>query len=133
MDGLRKNRKIFVRKPGEGENNANNLLIEKGAVAVDFDGIPVSQDIIDKSESAPALFEEPEPGYEKPILELLEEGKYTIAEIKSVLKIEWSDDKLRQYLKAHKQVEEIRQSPLQYTFIGRTKPTDVKQRSLFED
>ena len=40
VDGLRKNRLIFVRKPGKGEKNANNLLIEKGAIPVDFDGKP---------------------------------------------------------------------------------------------
>jgi predicted Rossmann fold nucleotide-binding protein DprA/Smf involved in DNA uptake len=38
VDGLRKNRKIFVRKPEVNEKNANNLLIEKGAVAVDSFG-----------------------------------------------------------------------------------------------
>ncbi len=40
-DGLRKNRKIFVRKPDASENNANNLLIQKGGIPVDFNGIPV--------------------------------------------------------------------------------------------
>jgi DNA processing protein len=38
VDGLRKNRKIFVRKPEGNEKNANNLLIENGAVPVDFYG-----------------------------------------------------------------------------------------------
>jgi DNA processing protein len=37
-DGLKKGRIIFVRKPDLGEKNANDLLIEKGAVAVDMDG-----------------------------------------------------------------------------------------------
>jgi DNA processing protein len=38
VDGLRKNRKIFVRKPAANEKNANDLLIEKGAVPVDSFG-----------------------------------------------------------------------------------------------
>lgn len=38
QDGLRKGRTIFVRKPGEEEKNANNLLIGMGAVPVDMDG-----------------------------------------------------------------------------------------------
>jgi predicted Rossmann fold nucleotide-binding protein DprA/Smf involved in DNA uptake len=38
IDGLRKGRKIFVRKPEPDEKNANELLIQKGAVPVDFDG-----------------------------------------------------------------------------------------------
>jgi DNA processing protein len=38
VDGLRKNRKIFVRRPEANEKNSNNHLIEKGAIAVDFHG-----------------------------------------------------------------------------------------------
>ena len=40
VDGLRKNRKIFVRKPDSTENNANNLLIQKGAIAVWYVSLP---------------------------------------------------------------------------------------------
>jgi DNA protecting protein DprA len=39
MDGLRKGRKIYVRKPEPNENNANILLIQKGAIAFDYNGI----------------------------------------------------------------------------------------------
>ena len=39
VDGLKKQRKIFVRKPEPTEKNANLLLIQKGAVAVDFNGM----------------------------------------------------------------------------------------------
>ena len=39
VDGLRKGRKIFVRKPERNEKNANNLLIQKGAIPVDFNGV----------------------------------------------------------------------------------------------
>lgn len=38
IDGLRRGRKIFVRQPEAGEKNANELLIQKGAIAVDKDG-----------------------------------------------------------------------------------------------
>ncbi|MBP9192975.1 MAG: DNA-protecting protein DprA [Ignavibacteria bacterium] len=38
IDGLRKGRKIFVRLPEAGEKNANELLIQKGAIAVDKNG-----------------------------------------------------------------------------------------------
>jgi predicted Rossmann fold nucleotide-binding protein DprA/Smf involved in DNA uptake len=38
VDGFRKGRTIYVRKPNDDEKNANNLLIEKGAIPVDFDG-----------------------------------------------------------------------------------------------
>jgi hypothetical protein len=39
MDGLRKGRKIYVRKPEPNENNANYLLIQKGAIAFDYNEI----------------------------------------------------------------------------------------------
>jgi predicted Rossmann fold nucleotide-binding protein DprA/Smf involved in DNA uptake len=38
IDGLRKKRRIFVRQPDLYEQNANTLLIGKGAIAVDLDG-----------------------------------------------------------------------------------------------
>jgi DNA processing protein len=39
IDGLRKGRKIFVRNPEPNEKNANILLIQKGAIAVDYNGV----------------------------------------------------------------------------------------------
>lgn len=41
IDGIRKGRTIYVRNPEPNENSANKLLIEKGAIAVDFDGVPL--------------------------------------------------------------------------------------------
>jgi len=38
MDGLRKERKIYVRKAEPGEKNANNALLSKGAIPVDSEG-----------------------------------------------------------------------------------------------
>ena len=38
MSGLKKGRTIYVRKPEQSEKNDNNLLIQNGAVAVDFNG-----------------------------------------------------------------------------------------------
>lgn len=131
-DGLRKNRVIFVRKPGDHEKNANNLLIEKGAIPVDFDGTPIASSKITKRESAPELFTEAEVNYKHPILELLKTGNFTIKDIKSILKIEWSNDKLRKYLRAQKEVEEIKKTPLQFTHIGMPKQQEDRQKLLFD-
>jgi len=38
MDGLKKGRTIYVRRPESDEKNANQLLIAKGAMAVDAEG-----------------------------------------------------------------------------------------------
>lgn len=42
MDGLKKGRMIYVRKPDAPEKNDNFILIQNGAVAVDLDGKPTS-------------------------------------------------------------------------------------------
>ncbi|MHC1777815.1 MAG: DNA-processing protein DprA [Lentimicrobium sp.] len=131
-DGLRKNRVIYVRKPGDEEKNANKLLIEKGAIPVDFDGNPMASFKNTRQEAAPELFAEPETNYEQPILELLKKGNYTIKEIKTSLNIEWSDVILRKYLKSLQEVEEIKKSPLQFTHAGRSKPLENKQKMLFD-
>lgn len=132
VDGLRKNRIIYVRKPGDKENNANNLLIEKGAVPVNFDGKPVLSSKSSRPETTPELFAEAEISYEHPILELLKKGAYSIKEIKEKLEINWSDVKLRKYLRAQKEVEEIKKSPLKFTHIERPKQQENKQKSLFD-
>jgi predicted Rossmann fold nucleotide-binding protein DprA/Smf involved in DNA uptake len=51
VDGLKKGRKIFVRKPAEDEKNANKKLIGMGAVPVDFNGKTLD-DYISKSTQA---------------------------------------------------------------------------------
>ncbi|MBS4029075.1 MAG: DNA-protecting protein DprA [Ignavibacteriales bacterium] len=58
LDGLRKKRNIFVRKPEAIEKNANNILIQKGAIAVDFDGnsIPFQYEEIEQKQ---LVFAEP--------------------------------------------------------------------------
>ena len=49
IDGIKKGRKIFVRNPETTEKNANSLLIQKGAIAVDFNGnITKNQNDIDQ-------------------------------------------------------------------------------------
>ncbi len=52
IDGLRKNRKIFVRIPESYEQTANPLLIQKGAIPVDLFGNPSPEYSHLKSESA---------------------------------------------------------------------------------
>jgi len=45
IDGLRKGRKIFVRKPEPDEKNANELLIQKGGTPVDFNGNEIKSEV----------------------------------------------------------------------------------------
>ena len=46
MDGLKKGRIIYVRKPDAAEKNDNNFLIQSGAIAVDFNGDKLNDYVI---------------------------------------------------------------------------------------
>jgi len=127
-DGLRKNRKIYVRKPEESEKNANNQLIQKGAVAIDFNGIPIlSYKPIDTQKSL-LVVNETEINYINKIFELLKTGEYTVKDILKKNQINWTGKKLRDFLKTQKNIEMINKKPLRYTMKNQV----IKQGSLFD-
>jgi len=128
VDGLRKNRKIYVRKPDANENNANNLLIQKGAIAVDFNGNLLLDYKPTLTEVNQLSLNEPTVNYENKILDLLKTGEYAVKEIIKKLQLTWSEKKLRDYLKSKKEVETINKKPLRYTM----KDSTIKQKSLFD-
>ena len=128
VDGLRKNRKIYVRKPEPNENTANNLLIQKGAIAVDFNGIPIKDYKPIESSLITSISKEPSVNYENKILELLRTGKYAIKDILKKLQLNWTEKKLRDFLKVQKGVETINKKPLRFTM----KDSAIKQKSLFD-
>ncbi len=128
IDGLRKNRKIYVRKPDINEENANNLLIQKGAIAVDFSGNRLLDDKPLNPEESQSINESPI-NYETEISLLLRTGEFTIKEIISKLHLPLTEKKIRDFLKNHKEVETINKKPLKYT----SKEFVSKQRTLFEE
>ncbi|HOE04054.1 MAG TPA: DNA-processing protein DprA [Bacteroidales bacterium] len=128
VDGLRKNRLIYVRKPDSNENNANNLLIQKGAIAVDFNGNPLTLYLPPSTQINQLNLREPAVDYENKILELLKTGAYTSKDIIKKLQLNWSEKELRNYLKGKKEVETINKKPLQYTIVDATK----RQKTLFD-
>jgi DNA processing protein len=128
VDGLRKKRKIYVRKPESSENTANNLLIQKGAIAVDFNGNPLIDYKPILSETNQLSVNEQAVNYENKILDLLRTGEYAVKDILKKLQLTWSEKKLRDYLKSQKDVETINKKPLRYTMINST----IKQKSLFD-
>lgn len=128
IDGLRKNRKIYVRKPDSDENNANNLLIQKGAIAVDFNGNPLFDLTLSVAEVNTSSLNDPIVNYENKILDLLKTGEYTVKEIIKKLQITWSEKKLRDYLKSNKDIETMNKKPLRFTM----KDSINQQKSLFD-
>jgi len=116
IDGLRKKRKIYVRKPEPTEETANEMLIEKGAIPVDINGNP----ILDETA---LLAKELDAEYEIKVLELLKTGEYTTKDILKRLDMNWSDSKLRDFLKMQKGIDTINKKPMRYT---------GKQQTLFD-
>jgi predicted Rossmann fold nucleotide-binding protein DprA/Smf involved in DNA uptake len=129
IDGLRKNRKIYVRKPDSDENNANNLLIQKGAIAVDFNGNPLFDNKPSLVEVNQLSLNESTVNYENKILDLLKTGEYTTKDIIKKLQLTWSENKLRDYLKNNNDVETIKKKPLRFTM----KDSANRQKSLFDE
>jgi len=118
IDGLRKDWAIYVRKANTLENNANNLLIQKGAIPVDMIGQIIKQGNkqIETKESMDAR-----------IIELLSKKPYSSKEIISKLKLEISPRKLTNYLKKNPNINTLKDtSPIK--FITKNKPS---QRTLF--
>ena len=59
VDGLKKGRKIYVRKPDENEKNANEKLIAMGAIPVDFTGKALESYLPQNSPTTLSLVNEP--------------------------------------------------------------------------
>jgi len=136
MDGLKRQRKIYVRVPEPKEKNANLKLLELGALPVNMAGEIVDSKVVSSKE----LFDpvsrnevnEPLPTYEdgkrnieKDILELLNKGTYTSKEILLALKLDWDSRKLTSFLKENPNVKAIVGKPAKFTL------NDVISPSLF--
>ncbi len=128
VDGLRKNRKIYVRKAEPSEKTANDLLIQKGAIAVDFEGNPLIDYKPSSTEVNQSGVIEPIIDHQNKIIDLLKTGEYAVKDIIKKLQLTWSEKKLREYLKNNKDIETINHKPLRYTMKNST----IKQKTLFD-
>jgi predicted Rossmann fold nucleotide-binding protein DprA/Smf involved in DNA uptake len=98
--GLRQKNTVFVRKPETSEKNDNLILIQKGAVAVDFDGLPIKdykiqdEQLLIASEQAETrnLFAEN-------VKEILSTRQLSANDILKKLNLDWKSDKLTKELK----------------------------------
>lgn len=88
-DGLKRGRSVFVRVPNKEEKCANNLLIEKGAIPVDINGVVTHMDTKHISHEK----------IKETIAEFLKNGgTYKLKDIKSKLNLSISDDELKNIL-----------------------------------
>ena len=125
IDGLRRKRSIYVRYPEKNEKNANLLLIQNGASAVDISGNILSL--------SPEELKTPEQlnkeKLDAELIKILNSVEMISAkEIITRLRLDWKDDKMKRYLDNKEQVEKIKiKNRIYYRLKGNT------QLELFND
>lgn len=136
MNGLKRQRKIYVRYPESKEKNANLKLVELGALSVNIDGEIVDSKVMPSKElfepvtknevsESSVTYEDGKRNIEKDIFELLNKGTYTTEEILLVLKLDWDSRKLTSFLKKNPNIKAIAGKPAKFT------RNDVISPSLF--
>ncbi|MBM2816699.1 MAG: putative Rossmann fold nucleotide-binding protein uptake [Ignavibacteria bacterium] len=131
IDGLRKGREIFVRKPEPNEKNANQLLIQRGAIPVDLHGeIQESKKYIENAIEEKYIFKEhhktkavAEPDIVEKIFGILKTGSYTSAEIIQKAQLNWKPGQLTKFLKEQNNVRMSDSTPKRFTIVGEQSET----------
>lgn len=129
VDGLRKGRKIFVRKPEPTEKNANLILIQKGAVPVDFNGNGLSKTYESSNVDKVSVVEEPDYSIAIKIRAAFNGRPLSAKEIISKLNLDWSVQKLNAYLKKLDFIEVVKDK--KSTFYTLKGTIDKGQTTLF--
>jgi len=131
VDGLRKGRKIFVRKSQPNEKNANNLLIQKGAIPVDFNGVELPKTYDTKNTEQVSIVQEPKDNnsLETKIRSTLNGQPLSARELLTKLKLDWTTQKLNSYLKKLDFIEVVKNKKTNLYKLKGT--TDTTQPSLF--
>lgn len=131
VDGLRKQRKIYVRQPEPNEKNANLLLIQKGAVAVDFNGNELPK-IYDnsKAEEVTIVSELGElESIDVKIRSAFNGRPLTAKELMKKLRVTWTSQQLNAYLKKLDFIEIVKDN--KKTLYRLKGTTDTTQTTLF--
>lgn len=128
LDGLRKQRKIFIRKASSNEINANHLLIYKGGIAVDINGCETDFDKSTVKEISVNPQEEDKEKLKKEIIDLLKNDTYDAKSIKLKLNLSLSIQAIVRFLKNNNEIEVIKGRPLKFSHKNNSKN---QQMSLF--
>jgi DNA processing protein len=131
MDGLRKKRRIFVRQAESFEQNANALLILKGAIPIDFEGKELEKNIAEPLAKEDGELYQPTEPLEKKILSVFNGKPLTAKEILDKLRLDLTSQKLHSLLKGLAEVEIIK-TKKPYKFQLKDKFDHSQQKSLFE-
>jgi predicted Rossmann fold nucleotide-binding protein DprA/Smf involved in DNA uptake len=131
IDGLRKGRIIYVRKPEPNETNANTLLIQKGAIAVDFNGIETSSKIYAEQPTVISLVEDPKVSYNTindQILKVFSGKPLSAKEILDKSGLDWTPKKLITSLQKMEEIQTIKKGRTNQYIL---KSNQVDQPTLF--
>ncbi|HRE58617.1 MAG TPA: DNA-processing protein DprA [Candidatus Kapabacteria bacterium] len=121
IDGLKKGRTIFVRQSNQNEKNANLILVEKGAKAVDSEG-----NIIDNTELLKAvqtMNETTQNNEIEQVITLLEKQKLTSKQILERVQLNMSDKELIKKLQSLPNIQTTKKSNKVHYFIMKDMPT----------
>ncbi len=124
MDGLKKGRTIYIRRPNSQEKNANNTLITKGGKAVDIAGKLITYEFQDEVDSTVSELNDTE----EKIVEFLKTGVFSAKMIVDSLKIEWTSREVSTFLKNRDDVLTVKGKPLKFAHKDRS---IQKQKTLF--
>lgn len=131
VDGLRKGRKIFVRKPEPKEKNANNLLIQKGAIPVDFNGVelPKTYNITNTEQVSIVQELADNESLEAQVRGAFNNRPLSAKELLTKLNLGWTTQKLNSYLKKLDFIEVVKEKKRNLYKLKST--TDSTQTTLF--
>lgn len=131
VDGLRKGRKIFVRKPESNEKNANLILIQKGAVPVDFNGNKITKVYDTSNSDIISVVQESNDteSLESKVRSAFNGRPLTTKELLAKLNLTWTTQKLNSYLKKLEFIEVVKEKKVNSYKLKGT--TETKQTTLF--
>lgn len=131
VDGLRKGRKIFVRKPGPDEKNANNLLIQKGAIPVDFNGVELPKTYDTTNTEQVSIVQEPtdNESLDSKVRAVFNGRPLSAKDLLIKLNLNWSTQKLNSYLKKLDFIEVVKEKRNNLYKLKGT--SDTTQKTLF--
>ncbi len=131
VDGLRKGRQIFVREPESNEKNANNLLIQKGAISVDFNGVEFPKNHDTKNAEQVSFVQEPadNESIEFQVRAAFNGRPLSAKELLAKLNLGWTIQKLNRYLKKLDFIEVVNEKKTNLYKLKGT--TDKSQLTLF--
>lgn len=131
IDGLRKGRKVYVRKTEATEKNANNILIQKGAVPVDFNGNEVVKTYDTTLSDQISVIQEPNESdnLNNKIRSAFNGRPLTAKELLTKLNLNWTTQKLNNYLKKLDFVENVKEKRINLYKLKGT--NEIQQPTLF--